>query len=962
MMPPRSTSDRYVFGRFSLAADGSLLEQDGTTVAMAPKVLRLLVVLIERAGEVVRKDEILRSVWPDSFVEETGLTRNVSLLRRALGQEGPVRILTVARVGYRFAGTVQHVSSAAAVPVPQSRYPPTPELHERSRAMVGRACELDALIGAAECARRGRGGLVAVAGETGIGKTTLVNELLREEQGRAIIAVGRCSERLGGAEPHLPVLEALDALIRRDPGFASLLWKTAPTWADYVAPGRLSTPTEPAARPGGGGPERLLRELTNFLETASQHEPVLLFIDDLHWADAATVDVLTHLAPRLPQLRVLIVVTYRHREMRMSGHQFARVRGDLLARGHLIEVAVGLLDRSDVDRYVTSEFAPVSPPSDFAAMVFERSEGNPLFMTELVRFVRQRDRSSPRSTMQEVPDSLRGLLSRMLEELEPTTWEILSIAAVRGPEFDSATVSAVSGLGDVEVEERLRRADAIDGLVRETRRHELPDGTATVLYRFVHILHVEALIDSIPPSRRVVWARQTAIALQRSHQGNTDAIAGSLATLFETAREFWEASTWFLATSRNAVRLFAYAAASELAARGLQCLRSVRAPATRELRQRELDLTFARLVPLASLEGYAQADVEQLTDTVTSLAEDLGDTPAKAAALYATWIVRMVRGECEAARTAGIRMVGLGEAAGDDVLLINGHMQTQIACHHQGDFRRAHAHASAVAAIAGRTSAVTRCIGVLDPVVSSLAESARNNLITGNLAQALADCRTALSTGREIRHPDSLAFAWLFHAWIHGYAQDWTTCLSSADEGIAVAREAGAVQTLAWNECVKGWALGHVGDVDAGEHELTRGIAASRVILGRVALPQFHAMLAEVVLLRDDVPAAEASLGCATELESAHDDHYFSAEVQRLLAVCSRQRGDLSAAQERLRQALEISRAQGASLFELRAALDLAVVDPDMGLSTVRAALAAFPQPEDWPEVLCARRLLSSPV
>ncbi len=279
MIPPPSTSDRYVFGRFSLAADGSLLERDGTTVAMAPKVLRLLVVLIERAGAVVRKEEILRAVWPDSFVEETGLTRNISLLRRALGEEGPARILTVARIGYRFAGKVQHVSSGGAMPAFQSRPSSTPELQERSRTMVGRVRELDALVGAVEGARRGRGGLVAVAGETGIGKTTLVDGLLREEEGRAIVAVGRCSERLAGAEPHLPVLEVLDALTGRDPGFAAMLWKTAPTWADYVAPGRLSMPHDPAARPRGNGPQRLLRELTNF-RTASQHEPVVLFIDD----------------------------------------------------------------------------------------------------------------------------------------------------------------------------------------------------------------------------------------------------------------------------------------------------------------------------------------------------------------------------------------------------------------------------------------------------------------------------------------------------------------------------------------------------------------------------------------------------------------------------------------------------------------------------------------------------------
>ena len=639
-------------------------------------------------------------MWPDSFVEETGLTRNISVLRRALGEEGPARILTVARVGYRFAGVVERVGrSTPSTPLQAQHADP-----DRERAIVGRLRELNALRGAVERARRGRGGLVAVAGETGIGKTTTVDTVLREESGRAIVATGRCSERLAGAEPHLPILEALDRLTDFDPSLGSMLWSKAPTWADYVAPGQRAGSVAPPPSAGGSGPDRLLRELTTFLETVSQRDLVILFIDDLHWADAATIDVLLHLAPRLARLRVLVIVTYRTREMLVSKHPFARVRGNLLARGELLEVMVDLLDVSEVTRYVTSEFAPAAPPSDLAALIFRRSEGNPLFMTELVRFMRHRDRSSPRLTQIDVPDSLLGLLRRTVEELEPRTREALCIAAIRGTEFDSVTVAAVSGADAVDVEERLRRADAVHGLVKEIGYHELPDGTPTVLYRFIHILHVEALIDAIPPSLRITWARQTAQVLCRSHDGQTESVAGSLAVLFEIARDFWEASTWFLATSRNAVRLFAYAAASELAARGLRCLRAVRGHDPGEVRQRELDLTFARLVPLASLEGYAHAEVEQLSEKVVALADDVGDVSATAAALGGTWIVRMVRGECAAARTLGTRMVRLGEATGDDVLLINGHMQTQIACHHQGDFRQARAHAGAVRAMAGRTA------------------------------------------------------------------------------------------------------------------------------------------------------------------------------------------------------------------------------------------------------------------
>src|SRR5580765_1226891 len=105
------TSDAYVFDRYRLSGDGSLLVRDGTVVALAPKVLQILLVLVQHAGEVVRKEHLLHTVWPDSFVEDTGLTRNISLLRRALGDDGQHFVITVARIGYRFAVPVDRLAA-----------------------------------------------------------------------------------------------------------------------------------------------------------------------------------------------------------------------------------------------------------------------------------------------------------------------------------------------------------------------------------------------------------------------------------------------------------------------------------------------------------------------------------------------------------------------------------------------------------------------------------------------------------------------------------------------------------------------------------------------------------------------------------------------------------------------------------------------------------------------------------
>ena len=443
-----------------------------------------------------------------------------------------------------------------------------------------------------------------------------------------------------------------------------------------------------------------------------------------------------------------------------------------------------------------------------------------------------------------------------------------------------------------------------------------------------------------------------------THQGRVDSIAGSLAVLFETGREFWKASEFFLSTSRHAARLFAFATAIELAGRGLQCLTLTRAIGHVDRLRRELDLTFARLVPMASLHGYASPEVEQLTKRVVELGEELGDASATATALGATWFVRMVRGECLVAKNVATRLAAAALTAGNNVLLINAHMNAQIACHHLGEFVQAREYATEVMGLAGRVPYPDRCIGILDPVVASLSESSRNNWITGYLASALTDCEAAVTLGRELRHPDSLAFAWVFHAWIHGYRGDWTTCLASAAAGMKIASESGSVQTLAWNRSVRGWALAHVGDVETGEAELSAAISMSKRIMGHIALPQFDVMMAEVLLLRNALDAAARCLTEAGQFEQSQDDRYFAAEVHRLSAICRAKQGAIDEACIGLRKAIDVARLQGASTFALKAALDLAMLEPREGQEATRSALEAIPEQEPWPEVRAARQVL----
>ncbi|HET9469345.1 MAG TPA: AAA family ATPase [Vicinamibacterales bacterium] len=941
----------YQFGRFRLSSDGTMLLRDSAVVPLAPKALRTLLTLVERAGEVVTKEQLLESVWPDSFVEDTGLTRNISVVRQALGTDGEQLIATVARLGYRFTAPVQKLESHPVLTPSRST---VAGQADRRLPIVGRTFELDALHGAFSRAVNRPGRVMAVTGEPGIGKTTAVDVFLHEVDTQCRIGRGRCSERLAGAEPHLPILEALEELTACDSAMAKILHDRAPTWLQHIVP-RSAVRALGSAGDSAKSSERLMRELTTFFEEASIEIPVVLVIEDLHWTDLSTVDVLVHLAARLSRLRMLTIVTYRQNELALRDHPFVPVRADLIARGQLEELAVSPLRREDVREYVLTAFSGEEVAAELPALIFQKTEGNPLFMADLVRYLQKRG-AAPAEThaILDVPDSLRALIDRMLRSLPPAARQVASIAAVQGHEFDSATLARVSGGAAADVEDLLRRLDDVHALIAIQRDTTLPDGTIALACRFVHVLYQDALRDSIPPSKRIEWARRIAEALMLSHTGRTEHIAGQLAVLFETGRDFWQASQHFLSASKNATQRFAFHEAVELATRGLKCLTAISTVEPSHLLQRELDLTFARLVPLASVEGYASPAAEQMSVRLVELGESLNDVQATAAALSATWMIRMCRGECLAAKEAGLRLAASASASGNDMLLMNAHMYAQIASHHLGEFAEARQHSAAAVSLVPRTSIAARRLVMFDPIAASLAESSRNCWITGSLAQAQTDADAAVAIGRELRHPDSLAFALVFHGWLQGHRRDWAASLASTEVGKITATESGSVQTLAWNRCVHGWALAHAGSLDEGLSELHAGIEASKAIMGQVALPQFYAMMAEVHLLKSDVDAARAWVERAMALMEANRDLYFAAELHRLAAQCDRRSGDPPAAISRLLTTLDIARRQGAKLFELRAALDLAQLDATHGPDAIAAALTGFPEPESWPEILQA--------
>ncbi|MGH9888857.1 MAG: ATP-binding protein, partial [bacterium] len=363
------------------------------------------------------------------------------------------------------------------------------------RASVGRQHELDRLHGAFASACDARGLMFSILGDAGMGKTTLVEDFLAglNAAGSPVwIARGRCSERLGKTEAFVPILDCLDDLTRgaADAEATEVLARTAPTWLSQVAPER---DVSAGATRRGASPDRLRREFTRFLEELSSTRPVVLFLDDVHWIDASTCDLIAFLGSRVTPMRVLVVVTARPTEL-LGDHPFPPVQLALERRDACRTMELDFLTSEDIDSYVDRQFPSNAFPSAFAGVVHERTEGSPLFMRDMLSFLideriliegdggwsLDRDVADIRTM---IPDNTQSMIRLTMEQFDETDRRILQCGAVQGIVFDSAMASRVLSLEPADVEERLQRLEREHRFVRADGERECADHTWSLRYR-----------------------------------------------------------------------------------------------------------------------------------------------------------------------------------------------------------------------------------------------------------------------------------------------------------------------------------------------------------------------------------------------------------------------------------------------------------------------------------------------
>ncbi len=372
-----------------------------------------------------------------------------------------------------------------------------------SPAFIGRVEPLERLAAAVARAATGESSAVIVGGEAGVGKTRLVREAAARAAAGARVLTGACIDLGEGGPPFGPMVEVLRTLVRED-GAGTIRSYAGPAAAEL---GRLVSelagPDQGVAVEAPGAP-RLFEVVLGLLERLALDRPLLLVIEDLHWADGSTRDLLTYLIYQLGPAPVAIVMTFRTDELSRR-HPLRPFLAELERSGRAERVDLDRFDRADVAAQLQGILGEPPTPKVLEA-VFTRSDGNAFFTEELV--ASGRDLQSG-----ELPPSLRDVLLVRVEMCSPETQQLLRIAAAAGRSVQHGLLAVVAERDDVQLSEQLREAIA-QQLIELTGERE---------YTFRHALLQEALYDELLPGERVdVHAAYAAALSERPELADGD--------------------------------------------------------------------------------------------------------------------------------------------------------------------------------------------------------------------------------------------------------------------------------------------------------------------------------------------------------------------------------------------------------------------------------------------------------
>src|SRR5215472_15883703 len=631
------------FPPYRLDPRAGRLWRNDQAMALRPKAWALLCYLAERPGILVTKDELHAAVWGDIVVSDDTLTRTLGELRQTLGDDAqtPRIIETVHRRGFRFIARLEPSPEDMTAESPPPPFEPA--LSPQVGPLVGRDQDLARLGVLFARASAGRRQVVFIEGEPGIGKSVLVEAFLhavRASRHGTLIGYGQCVEQYGPQEPYMAVLEALERLSQGPSAemVLSALRSVAPSWLAQM-PSLLRPADLERLRRGDADttPRRMVREFAGLVGAISAERPLVLVLEDLHWSDQGTVDLLSVLAQRPESARMMLVGTYRPAQAAALDHPIQQVRTLLRSRGRCEDIAPEYLSLRHVSAYLERRFPASRVEGEVADLVLAHTDGNPLFMIVLVDHLVARGWLAKEGTTwrlmvsrsaiaQEVPDNIRELIEGQLRFLSPEEREALEVASVAGAVFDAPAVAAGLGGATEAIESVCHRLCGTPRWLHYLGNREWPDGALAARYAFRHALYQRTLYDRLSPSRRATVHEQMGRRLEVGFAGRTAEVASDLARHFEGGRDQPRALVYLEQAATRAYDRRAYRDVIACLEPGLRLLEHL--PDTPERARDELRLRRLYAVVLSQTAGYASEALLENLKRTEALCARVGDLAA----------------------------------------------------------------------------------------------------------------------------------------------------------------------------------------------------------------------------------------------------------------------------------------------------------------------------------------------
>jgi len=942
-----ATPKRIIFDPFALDLANECLWQGSQAIKVRPKAFAVLHYLVVRPGQLVTKEELLNAVWPETFVTDAVLKVTIRQLREALDDDPktPRFIETAHRRGYRFIGSIVE-GEPRAMPDQFSE-----SFSGAFVGVVGRESALARMQRWLQKMLNGERQIVFVTGEAGIGKTSLVDAFSASIPADRNIRVGRgqCLEQYGTSEAYLPVLEAIGRLCREEEKVLDVLRGHAPMWLS-----QMPSLVRPADREllskqvSGASRERMLREMGEALAALTADAPLVLILEDLHWSDYSTLDLISYLAAQRESAQLMVIGTYRNVELIISGHPLKAVKQEMLAKQQCKELPVEYLSQEAISEYLSTRFPSNRFPAGLAALIHERTDGNPLFMVNAVDYLLATQLIKENEKYWElsvdianvqvgVPDNIKQMIEKQVEHLGVEKQLMLEAASVAGVEFNSLALAAGLEEEASVVEDHCNELARQRHYLKDCGVQELPNGEVVTRYGFVHALYQNVLYERLAMSRRVQLHRLIGERTEEVYGEHAKDIAAELAMHFERGRDFIRAARYLQQAADKAIRQFAYQEAVGLARSGIALLEKV--PDTPDRVNQALCLHLTLGVPLIVIEGYASTNVGAVYLKARELSEQIGETPDVSEVLWGLWTFHTLRAELETAREIAEEFLRLAERLPYPGLAMRGHWALEITFTHRGQFLLALDHfEQALSLYEPARHRDDSVLYALNPGVAMPCFASWALWCLGYPDQALKRIDEALALARELSEPHGLAHACFFAAMLHHFRREPLAAEQYVDAVLEISSERGLVLYEAMATVIKSWVMFERGQQVASIERLREGLAGLEVTGTILVRPHFLAVLAEVMAKTNEIDEALALVEQAIALVNIYGEGYYEAELYRLKGellfkkatgndlsqLTPAELKEFSDVESCLKRSMKIGETQSANSWQLRTALSLA--------------------------------------